>query len=280
MERKVLGKGLGALMPEQKVTQKKDAISLKLSDIVISRLQPRKEASPEKMKELIASIKEKGVIQPLIVRPKNNKFEIVAGERRYKAAIALGFTQVPVIIKDVDDAEALQLALIENIQREELNAIEEAQAYGQLITEFGFTQEKIAKMVGKNPSSVSNTLRLLKLPKMIQDALRKGLISMGHARTILALESITEQDQLFKQIMSQQLSVRQVEQITIKRGGKTKQRKQQLRDPHLVDLEHDIQIALGTKARIIPSRKRGKIVLEYYSLADLNRIVAQLKKRA
>ena len=205
MVKKVLGRGLNALMPEKPIESKAKIITLKIADIKLSRLQPRQETDPQKLQELVSSIREKGVIQPVLVRPSGNAYELIAGERRFRAAKQLGFTELPVNIRDVGDAEALQLAIIENIQREELNALEEAKAYQQLITEFGFTQEKIAKMVGKNTSSISNTLRLLKLPQNIQKALRKGLISMGHARTILAIEGLDEQDRIFRRTLTQQL---------------------------------------------------------------------------
>ncbi|MFH1046455.1 MAG: ParB/RepB/Spo0J family partition protein [Candidatus Omnitrophota bacterium] len=279
MERKALGKGLSALMPEKTLTQQAGGVTkLPIKDIKVSRLQPRQEKDPQKMAELIASIKEKGVIQPVLVRPGKDGYELIAGERRFRAAEKLGFTELPVIIKDVDDSEALQLALIENIQREELNPLEEAQAYQQLIDEFGLTQEKIARLVGKDSSSVSNTLRLLKLPVEIQNGLRKGMISMGHARTILALKELNLQDSFFKRTIAQRLSVRELENMVSQRAGKHRNKKLLVRDPHLTDLEQQIQFVLGTKVRIVPARKRGKIVVEYYSLSDLERLVDLLKR--
>lgn len=213
------------------------------------------------------------------MRPKEDGYELIAGERRLRAVKELGFTQLPAIIKDVEDAEALQLSLIENIQREELNSLEEAQAYEQLIKEFGYTQEKIARVVGKDPSSISNTMRLLRLPKEIQEALRKGLISMGHARTILGIKTLDEQGRIFKRTIAHRLSVRELENIVAKGLGATIKRRKKLglRDPHLVGLEEELQRTLGTKVRIAAGRKRGKIVLEYYSLTDLERIIKLLK---
>ena len=279
MQKKVLGKGLNALMPEKPVDAGAKVVNLKISEISVSKFQPRQEISPERLRELIASIKEKGVIQPVLVRPKEDGYELIAGERRLRAVKELGFTQLPAIIKDVEDAEALQLSLIENIQREELNSLEEAQAYEQLIKEFGYTQEKIARVVGKDPSSISNTMRLLRLPKEIQEALRKGLISMGHARTILGIKTLDEQGRIFKRTIAHQLSVRELENIVAKGLGATIKRRKKLglRDPHLVDLEEELQRTLGTKVRIAAGRKRGKIVLEYYSLTDLERIIKLLK---
>lgn len=279
MHKKVLGKGLSALMPEKPIEAgAKRLVNLKIAEISLSKFQPRQEANPQKMEELISSIKEKGVIQPVLVRPKKEGYELIAGERRLQAAKRLGFTQLPAIIKDVDDVEALQLSLIENIQREELNPLEEAQAYHRLIAEFGFTQEKIAQVVGKDPSSVSNTLRLLKLPEEMQSALRKGLIFMGHARTILALKSFAQQGRIFKRTVAERLSVRELENLVARRlGERRKQKKFSLRDPNLVALEEQLQRILGTRVKIIPSRKRGKIVLEYYSDNDLARIIKLFK---
>ncbi len=265
-------------MPERSTGPKTKVSSVKVAEIKLSRLQPRQEPSPQKLEELIASIKEKGVIQPVLVRPKGDAYELIAGERRLRAAKKLGLTELPVIIKDVEDVEALQLALIENIQREGLNPLEEARAFEQLIAEFGFTQEKIARVLGKDASSISNTLRLLKLPQEVQTALRKGLISMGHARTILAIKSLDEQGRIFKRTIAQQLSVRELEQVTARRlGAKAKRKKISARDPHLVDLEEQIQRILGTKVKIVAGRKRGRIVLEYYSLTDLERLINLLK---
>lgn len=279
MQKKVLGRGLRALMPEKPVKAGTSIVSLNIAEINLSKFQPRSEINPQKLEELVASIREKGIIQPVLVRPKKEGgYELIAGERRWRAAKRLKFTQLPAIVKDVEDAEALQLSLIENIQREDLNPLEEAKAYQRLIAEFGYTQEKIARVVGKDPSSVSNTLRLLKLPKEIQDALLKGLISMGHARTILAVTTLDEQTSVFKRIMTQRLSVRELESVVSKRLGQRKRRSRfKVGDPHLVALEEQMQHILGTKVKIIAGRKRGKIVLEYYSLNDLERLIKLLK---
>jgi ParB family chromosome partitioning protein len=280
MQRKALGKGLSALMPEKPVTSGAKIVNLEIESISLNQLQPRKVINADKIEELASSISEKGVIQPIIVRSKKEKdgFELIAGERRLRAARSLGFTHVPAIIKEVEDVESLQLALIENLHREDLNPLEEAQAYDQLITEFGLTQEKIAQLVGKKPSSVSNMLRLLKLPEEIKSALRKGLITMGHARTILALKSADEQDGIFRRTVNQHLSVRELEQLVTKSTtGAKSRRKSSRQDPNLVALEEMLQRFLGTKVKIVAGRKRGKIVLEYYSTSDLERIINLLK---
>ncbi len=276
-QKKVLGRGLSALMPETPVKAGQKAVNLKIAQIRIGQ-QPRQQLNAEKLAELAASIREKGVIQPVLVRPKGDAYELIAGERRLRAAKKLGFAQLPAIIKDADDPEALQLALIENIQREELNPLEEARAYQQLISKFGFTQEKIAQVVGKNPSSISNTLRLLKLPHQIQTALRQGMITMGHARTILAFDSLDEQGRIFKRTISQNLSVRKLESLLNKRLIGTKRKRRISRNHHLVaQQEEQLQRILGTKVRIIAGRKRGRIILEYYSPDDLERIINLLK---
>lgn len=269
---------MNALMPEKSADPRATVVDLELSDIDVNVLQPRQDFNPEKLQDLVNSIKEKGVIQPILVRPKQGGYELIAGERRFRAAKQLGFTQIPVVIKDVDDAESLQLALIENIQREELNPLEEAQAYEQLVEEFDFAQEKIAKMVGKTPGAISNTLRLLKLPPEIQTALRKGLITMGHARTMLAVKGMAEQGRLFQRAVTQKLSVRELEGIVSKRTDTIKRKKSPKHNPYAIAVAEELQKIMGTKVKIIPGRKRGKIVLEYYSLNDLDRILRLFKK--
>jgi ParB family chromosome partitioning protein len=277
MQKKVLGRGLSALMPQKQTKPGTRIVNLEISEINFSQFQPRQEINPLKLEELIASIKEKGVIQPVIVRTIENGYELIAGERRLRAARKLGFTQLPAIIRDVDDSEVLQLALIENIQREELSALEEAMAYQQLISEFGFTQEKIARVVGKDASSISNTLRLLKLPEEIQTALRKGMITMGHARTMLAVKGLGEQDSLFKRTITQRLSVRELENLVTRKKGGIRQKRQSKEDPHLVSLSEQLQQVLGTKVKIVSGRKRGNIIIEYYSPNDLERIINLFK---
>lgn len=283
MQKRALGRGLSALMPETaEAPGSAEVVQLNITDIKENKFQPRQEIDPQKLAELTASIKEKGVLQPVIVRPRADGYELIAGERRWRAAKQLGWTHLSVIIKDVDDAEALQLALIENLQRHDLNPLEEAVAYQRMLSEFNFTQEKIGEVVGKNPSSVSNTLRLLKLPAEIQQALRKGVVSMGHARAILGAKNPQEMLSIFNHIIAQQLSVRQVEQIVITKGnGEGKRRNKTLaaRNPQTAELEEQLQRALGTRVKIISGRKRGKIVLEYYSPGDLERLLEILRRQ-
>lgn len=284
MQRRVLGRGLSALMTEtanEPQSSEEGIANLDISEIRENEFQPRQDIDPLKLAELLASIKEKGIIQPIIVRPKEEGYELIAGERRWRAAKQLGLTHLPAIIKDVDDAEALQLALIENLQRQDLNPLEEAVAYQRLLNEFNFTQEKIGEVVGKNPSSVSNTLRLLKLPAEIQDALRKGVIAMGHARAILGAKNLQEMLSIFHHIVPQQLSVRQVEQIVIsKNSGENRKRGKTFtsKNPQIAALEEQLQRTLGTRVKIFSGRKRGKIVLEYYSPEDLERLLTMLNR--
>ena len=214
MENRALGKGLSALIPDRSDLQSTDVVSfVKVDSIIANTFQPRTGFNNEKLSDLIASIKEKGVLQPILVRRRESGFEVIAGERRLRAAQALGIKDVPVIVKDVSDQDALVLALIENVQREDLNALEEAEGYKRLISEFNMTQDIVAQSVGKNRSTVGNLLRLLKLPDEIKKALYDGSLSMGHARALLSIESVIEQKKLFEKTVQKQLSVRELENL-------------------------------------------------------------------
>ena len=254
-------------------------VRIKLAEIKENSLQPRSVYDDNKLSDLILSIKEKGVLQPILVRSRDNGYEVIAGERRLRAARALGMEEVPVIVKSVNDGEALVLALVENIQREDLNAIEEARAFNRLILEFNFTQEKIAQSVGKDRSTVSNILRLLKLPKEIQESVFDGRISEGHARALLGVENAHEQKKIFEETVTKSLSVRELENMIRFSGDHRRgKRKFHAKDSYLIALEEDLQKALGTKVRILAQKKRGKIVVEYYSPDDLERIRGIIKK--
>jgi len=223
---------------------------------------------------LSQSIKEKGVIQPLVVRKASeDKYEVIAGERRYQAAVLLKLTQVPVIIKDIDDKEALTVAIIENLQRKDLNAIEEAQAFKRLMEEFEFTLDTVAKFVSKDKTTISNTLRLLKLPEEIKKALSRGLISRSQARAILGLANEEEQKKLFQQILAGPLPVREIEKKV-----RSVSRKKKINDPHVLEVEERLQKILGTKVKISHKKNnRGKIVIEYFNLSDLERVLSRIK---
>ncbi len=282
MENKALGKGLSALIPQKQESQKTEGLTkVKTTLLRENASQPRSHFDDEKLKELIASVREKGFLQPILVRQSAEGYEVIAGERRLRAARALGMEEVPVLIKNVSDEEALVLALVENIQRQELNAIEEAQAFERLIQDFKFTQDAVAQSVGKDRSTISNLLRLLKLPIEIQKSVIVGTISMGHARALVAVENPQEQKRFFEQIIKKNLSVRALENL-LKTGikgsvyrGKTKAVS---KDNYLSFVEEDLQRILGSKVRIAAQKKRGKIVIEYYSNEDLERIVDIIKK--
>ncbi len=283
-KRSVLGKGLSALIPDHVEGDASSVSAREIKLIAVQKvmhnsLQPRLEYEPEKLEELKNSIREKGVLQPILVRHKNDGYEVVAGERRLRAAQSLGLEEIPALIKDVSDEEALVLALIENIQREELNPIEEGKAYKRLMDEFHLNQEQVADAVGKERPTVSNILRLLKLPQAVQDAVAKKMISMGHARTLLSIADKDKQYQVFLQLLEGGISVRQAEQISKASFSDEKRKKSKPadRDHEIVRLEEELQRVLGTKVKIDAQKKRGKIVIEYYSLEDLDRILEKIR---
>ncbi|MDP1853657.1 MAG: ParB/RepB/Spo0J family partition protein [Candidatus Omnitrophota bacterium] len=287
--RRALGRGLSALIPE-KVLEKpelkeeiKGMVNLKIEQIMPNPYQPREEFNAQALEELAASIKEKGFIQPIIVRKSlDGKYELIAGERRLRAANLLRCNEIPAIIKEVNDEESLELALIENIQREDLNPLEEAQAYQKLVDRFGFTQEKIAQVVGKARATINNALRILKLPAKIQESIKKNLLSFSHARALLEIENKEEQQVLADKIISSELSVRELENILKhKRREKNKKPKAAAlqKEPHAVAVEEELQHILCTKVRIMQAKKRGRIEIEFYSPEDLERILGVLLKK-
>jgi ParB family chromosome partitioning protein len=281
MDNKALGKGLSALIPEKAEQLSDNVMQIKTALIKDNSLQPRTYYDEQKLNELMASIKEKGILQPILVRKLGAEYEVIAGERRLKAARALNLENIPAVVKVATDREALVLALVENIQREELNAIEEAQSFRRLIDEFSFSQEDVAKSIGKDRSTVNNLLRLLKLPEEIQKAVFSGQLSTGHARALLAVEDKKIQQQIFNDVVSNGLSVREVERLVKNAAGKTLTVEKKAiahQNQDVASLEEDLQRALGTKVRILAKNKKGKIVVEYYSLEDLDRILGILKK--
>lgn len=283
MEKRVLGKGLKALIPDDvpQRSESRGAVQLKIGEIIPGRFQPREVFDPDKLKELVLSIKEKGVIQPVIVRPKGDGYELIAGERRLRAAKESGMELIPAIIKDVKDDEALEIALIENIQRDNLNPIEEAKAYQRLSEEFSFTQEQISEKVGRNRASVSNTLRLLRLPDKIKEEIYLGRISMGHAKAILMLDSEQSQLELCLKIVRRGLSVREAEYF-VKRKivGRARPARPRKHSTEARAVEEELQRILGTKVTLLHNNKRGKILIEYYSNDDLERLLNLLRGRA
>lgn len=279
MENKALGKGLSALIQDKPAKISGEVTYLNTSEIQDNPFQPRTHYDENKLGELKASIREKGVLVPILVRLKDGKYQVVAGERRLKAARSLNIKEIPTIVREVTDQEALVLALVENIQREELNSIEEAEAYKKLIEEFRYTQDMVAESVGKDRTTVTNLLRLLKLPAEIQQGVYDGKLSVGHARALLSVEQYSEQRHLFDVVMSKGLSVRELEEL-VRLGPKGRARRSKTReskDREVAALEDELQIVLGTKVSIQARKKKGKIVIEYYSLEDLDRIIAKIK---
>lgn len=279
MERKALGKGLGALIPEEGQDNRDKIIYVQTGQIKPSSLQPREDFDQQNMEELIQSIKEKGVIQPLLVRRQGDSYELIAGERRLRAATALNIAEVPVIVKEVDDRDSLELALIENIQRQELNPIEEARAYQYLIDKFQLTQERISEVLGKARASVANILRLLKLPREIQEEMKNGRLTFAHGRALLELEDENQQRRLVQEVISKSLSVRELESLIKTHRPHLSKRKigPGSREPYLAALEEALQHALATKVRIAKRKKRGSIHIEFYSHEELERIVSIIR---
>ncbi|OQX52447.1 MAG: hypothetical protein B5M53_08420 [Candidatus Cloacimonas sp. 4484_209] len=270
MAKKGLGKGLGALFPERDI--KKEITHIELSLLRPNPFQPRADANDSEIESLAQSIKEKGIIQPVVVRKSGNFYEIVCGERRYWAAKKAGLTRIPVVIKQLGDKEVLELALIENIQRKDLNPIEEAKSYLRLTKEFGLTQSEVAKLTGKKRTTITNTLRLLRLPNAIQEMLQNGKITEGHARTLLSLKNHTAIFTMVHKIIDKNLSVRETEEL-IKKSPRITRRKPAPKDLFINELENKLREKMGTKCSIRTKGKRGKIIIEFYSKEDLERIL-------
>lgn len=271
-----LGRGLSELI-ESSPRDTSSFVMLRTGQIRANRFQPRIEIKPEGLEELKASIKKSGVIEPLIVRPMaHGTYELVAGERRLRASQQLGIAEVPAIIKTLTDREALEFSLVENIQRENLNALEEAKGYARLLGEFGHTQEDVAEAVGKNRSTIANMLRLLTLPEAIQRALGEDKITMGHARALLSIEDKAKQAALFEQILKEELSVRQVEVRSATISPQRRRKAKRLLDPQTRALEDELRRVFGTKVSVAARKKGGRITVEYFSQEDLSRILQVL----
>ncbi|MEK7167301.1 MAG: ParB/RepB/Spo0J family partition protein [Patescibacteria group bacterium] len=289
-----LGRGLGALISNQNIpiqnnskekeektsdfkidqikNEEKNILEISIEKIKNNPEQPRQIFDPEAMEELVNSILEHGILQPLIVT-KNEEYgfyQLIAGERRLRAAKIAGLKTVPVIIKKAEASKKLQLALVENIQRQNLNPIEEARAYQRLIDEFNLTQEQVAKKVGKNRATIANILRILGLPEKIQQALISNQISFGHAKIILGLNNPKEQLKLFEKIICNGLNVRDAENI------KKRNLKNKILDPNLEEKKENLREFLGTKIEILPKQKGGQIIIEYYSNEELNEIIKKI----
>ncbi len=293
-----LGRGLDALfadvpvkepLVEEKPKKKKeekvnDADSvkyIKIHDIMPNVNQPRKTFNEEKIEELAASIKEHGIIQPIVVRKHDKGYEIVAGERRWRAAMKAELSQVPCLIRELDDEQNMLIAIIENMQREDLNPIEEAEGLRQMTDTFGMTQEQVSKSVGKSRPYITNSMRLLKLPEYVKDSIADGRLSAGHGRTLITLKNEEERKALWERILNEGLSVREAEKLASEED-KPKKRKpaKKRKDPNVTRVEEELKAALGTKVTINNTGNKGKIEIEYYSKDELERLIELLKTLA
>src|SRR5437660_3046433 len=281
--KKVLGRGLGALIPQKAEPAPRASMSSGLAQIPIDQIQPnpyqpRRTFNEASIDELARSVREHGIVQPLVVMRAGDKYKLIAGERRFRAAQQAGLSTVPVVVKDsLKSGDALQIALVENIQREDLNPMEEANAYHQLHDEFGMTQEEIARRVGKERSTVANVLRLLKLPAAVKELLAGGQLSMGHARALLAVESAKKQDALAERVVKHDLNVRQTEVLASEKPKPPKQ--ETAKDVFTLDAEDKLQRTLRTKVDIARKRRGGVIHIRFGSEDELIRVVEDLMGR-
>lgn len=279
MSKKGLGRGLGALIPEVSITEKdrESILEVEIRLIEPNPNQPRKLFDQGKLEELASSIREHGIVQPLVVRPKASKgYEIVAGERRWRAAQLAGLTKVPALIRDFSEAETMEIALIENLQREDLNPLEEAEAYKLLLEEFQLTQDELAKRLGKSRPQISNTLRLLHLAPTVRENLRAGSISMGHAKVLLGVENAEEQQRLAVRVAAEGLSVRQLEEALrrpVSPAEKPAKRERESLTADLLAVEQRLRELLGTPVRLSVGDQKGKIEITFFGEEGLSRIL-------
>jgi len=272
-----LGKGLEALIPVTAGERPAGMIEVSVDDIAPNPMQPRQKLAPESLEELAASIREHGLIQPLIVSSTvpgmgSAPYQLIAGERRLEAAKLAGLSTVPVIVKEATPQEMLALALVENIQRADLNPLEEANAYRQLMDEFGLTQGQVAAQVGKSRVAVANTVRLLRLPAVVKSALINGQISEGHARALLGLDQEEAQLRALKTVIKQRLNVRQTEELVRRMLAGPRPRKEKVSSPETESLERAFRERLGTKVRLFRGKRGGKLVIHFYSEEELQAI--------
>ena len=270
LKRKVLGRGLSALLPGPS-EREPDFLRIPVSEIRGSGQQPRRSFAPEELRDLVESIREKGVLQPVIVRPTAAGYELVAGERRLRAAQAAGVGTIPAIVKKFSDRESLEAALVENVQRADLNAIELAEAYQRLAAEFSLSHEEIARRVGKDRVTVANTVRLLRLPADVRQAVVDGRLSAGHARALLSAPA-GRLVAIFEVALRKGLSVREVERLCQEGERKGTRRKPQRHDPHLKDLEDRLSRMGGTRVRVRGTPKKGRIEVSYFSEGEFQRL--------
>ena len=280
--KRALGRGLAALIPQASHTEGGKGISrLPLDVILRDETQPRRVFDEQKLQELADSIRAQGVLQPILVRRDGERYRIIAGERRWRAAQRAGLDQIPALVRDAGDAEAFQLALVENLQRADLNPIEEADGYRRLVEEFGLTQEQVSERVGKERSSVANALRLLALPDTVKDMLQAGTLNMGHARALLGLPKVPEMLKLAERVAALKLSVRETERLVKQRRvvpaleGKAKATAPSAESRALVE---ELQRHLGAKVRLSDAQGRGTLEIDFNSYEELDRILELLRK--
>lgn len=275
--KKGLGKGLGALIASAE-TDDNGVKELRINEIEPNVGQPRKNFNDEKLSQLAESIKQHGVVQPLIVQKDGDTYRIVAGERRWRASRIAGLQTVPVIVRDLSNKQVMEIALIENLQREDLNPIEEAEAYERLMDEFGMTQEEISITVGKSRPAIANSVRLLTLQVKIRDMVITGEISSGHARAILSIEDKAMQLNAVEEIIKKELNVRETELLVKKLMTKKASKRKKSDDIEYLALEERFREIFGTKVKILNNKKNGKILIEYYSVDELDRIISLVEK--
>lgn len=276
MQKKGLGRGLGALIPETVTSSDPPNVQVEIGKIAPNSLQPRRSFDDTKIDKLASSIRDQGIIQPLLVRRNGDGYELIAGERRLRAAQKAGLREVPVVVREASDTDALQLALIENLQREDLNPIEEAGAYQRLQEEFNLSQEEVAEKVGRSRPAIANSMRLLLLPKEVQQEVAQGNIPAGQARALLGLASEVLILTVARQVIAKGLSARETEKLVRRlKSGRRRRPRLPEADPNLCSIVESLQRSLGTKVRIIQTARsgRGKIEIEYYSAQDLERLI-------
>jgi ParB family chromosome partitioning protein len=278
-----LGKGLGALIPDISTAgdMETDYFYCQVSLIRPNRYQPRKKFKEKELAALSASIKEQGIIQPLLIRRIEDGYELVAGERRLRAAKLAGYRDVPCVIKDLTEKQLLEMSLVENIQRENLNPMEEADAYHRLISEFELTQEDVAIHVGKSRSAVANFLRLRQLPESIKESIVDGALSMGHARALLGISNKAQQSAVWRAVVEKGLSVRETESLVNrfkKESGDSKKRKEGSDEIYFINISEELSRSFGTKVKIRRRGQKGKVEIEFYSNEDLDRLLHLLNQ--
>ena len=282
-KKRALGRGLSALIPEIEKSQEpsKDFFYCEIELIRPNRYQPRMQFAEDELAELCQSIKEQGILQPLLVREENDGFELIAGERRLRAAKSAGLTQVPVVTKRIDDSKLLELSIVENIQRANINPVEESEAYHRLITEFQLTQDNVATLVGKSRSAVANFLRLRQLPDPIKASIQEGKLTMGHARALLGIENSNQQMAAWRAVIRKDLSVRETEDLIRSLKGEKKKPKvsrKSTEDLYLISLADDLSRHFGTKVVIKQRGQSGRVEIEFYSNDDLDRLIQRLQQ--